>query len=134
MSRASAELRLGLRPQADLVLVSFSDPAADHAASAEVLKEMLKLTKTEARVALALAHGETMHDIAADFDVSLNTVRTHVASAFAKTQTSRQADLVRVVLPRSAVRVRLKPSPSQDRLRRVESVPGRLAAATSTAA
>jgi DNA-binding CsgD family transcriptional regulator len=98
ISRASAELRLGARPQADLVLVSFSDPAADQAASAEVLKEMLQLTGSEARVTLGLAHGKTMDDIAADFDVSLNTVRTHVASAFAKTQTSRQADLVRVVL------------------------------------
>jgi len=98
MSRASAELRLGLRPQADLVLVSFSDPAADQAASAEVLKEMLRLTKTEARVALALAHGQTMQDIADELGVSLNTVRTHVASTFSKTETSRQADLVRVVL------------------------------------
>ena len=98
IAHASAELRLGLRPQADLVLVSFSDPAADEAGSAEVLKETLKLTKSEAGVALGLAHGQTMQEIAEDFHVSLNTVRTHVAAAFAKTQTSRQADLVRVVL------------------------------------
>lgn len=98
ISRTAAELRLGVRPQADLVLVSFSDPAADQAASAEILEEMLKLTGTEARVALALAHGRTMDAIAKDFGISLNTVRSHVAAAFAKTETSRQADLVRVVL------------------------------------
>jgi len=98
ISRVSAELRLGLPLQADLVLVSFSDPAVDLAASAEVLKEMLKLTDAEARAALGLAHGKTMQDIADSLGVSLNTIRTHVASAFAKTQTSRQADLVRLVL------------------------------------
>lgn len=49
-------------------------------------------------MALALAHGQTMQDIADELGVSLNTVRTHVASAFSKTETSRQANLVRVVL------------------------------------
>lgn len=98
ISRTSAKLRLGLRPQADLVLVSYSDPAADHAASAELLRDMLRLTDSEARVALALAHGQTMDEIAEDFGVSRNTIRTHVAAAFAKTETRRQADLVRLVL------------------------------------
>jgi len=98
ISRASAELRLGLRPQADLALVSFSDPAADLAASAEVLRDALKLTDAEARAVLGLAHGKTMQAIADSFGVSLNTIRTHVAAAFSKTGTSRQADLVRTVL------------------------------------
>ncbi|MGH6664604.1 MAG: helix-turn-helix transcriptional regulator [Pseudolabrys sp.] len=98
ISRTTAELRLGAHPQADLVLVSYSDPAADQAASADILQEMLELTGAEARVAIALAHGKTMETIAEDSGVSLNTVRTHVAGAFAKTETSRQADPVRVVL------------------------------------
>ncbi len=98
ISRVSAELRLGLPQQPGLVLVSFSDPAADLVASAEVLKNMLKLTEAEARVALGLAHGKTQEAIAADFGVSLNTIRTHLAAAFGKTRTNRQADLVRLVL------------------------------------
>ena len=48
-------------------------------------------------LALALTHGQNVQHIADDLGVSLNTVRTHVASAFSTTETSRQADLVRVV-------------------------------------
>jgi DNA-binding CsgD family transcriptional regulator/PAS domain-containing protein len=98
ISRLSPRLRLGFAEQTDLVLVTFSDPAAEFAASAELLGEMLKLTDAEARVALGLAHGKTMEAIANEFGVSLNTIRTHVAAAFAKTQTNRQSDLVRLVL------------------------------------
>jgi DNA-binding CsgD family transcriptional regulator len=97
-ARLRADLRLEGKNRTDLVMVSFSDPAADLAASASLLKDMLQLTEAEARVALGLAHGKTLLDLAADLDVSLNTVRTHLAASFAKTQTNRQADLVRLVL------------------------------------
>jgi DNA-binding CsgD family transcriptional regulator len=98
LSRVSPDLRVDLPQRPDLVLISFSDPAADLTASTKVLGEMLQLTETEARVALGLARGKTLETIAEESRVSINTIKTHLASAFGKTGTSRQPDLVRLVL------------------------------------
>jgi DNA-binding CsgD family transcriptional regulator len=98
ISRVSPQLRLNLPEQPDLVLISFSDPAADLTAGTKVLGEMLQLTDAESRVALGLARGKTLDTITGESRVSINTIKTHLASAFAKTGTSRQPDLVRLVL------------------------------------
>lgn len=83
---------------AGLVLLCINDPTANLTGAAGVLKDIFGLTETEARVAFNLARGKTMDAIATSTGVSRNTVRTHVAAAFSKTDTSRQADLVRTVL------------------------------------
>src|SRR3954470_3143314 len=61
---------------------------------ATILQEVFGLTKAEARLAVRLACGETVEDIAEEHDVSISTARVQLKSVFAKTGTSRQAELV----------------------------------------
>ena len=60
----------------------------------EVLQKLFGLTGAEAKLALEIARGETPADVARDHRVSIATVRSQLAAVFAKTQTSRQAELV----------------------------------------
>lgn len=55
-------------------------------------------TPAEAELAHELLGGSSLDDVAAAGHVSKNTVRTQIRALFAKTDTSRQADLVRVML------------------------------------
>lgn len=62
------------------------------------LQGIFGFTPAEAAVASALADGKSVEDIAALHGVSLNTVRTHLKTIFAKTGTNRQAQLVALML------------------------------------
>jgi DNA-binding CsgD family transcriptional regulator len=55
------------------------------------------LTQAEARVALVAASGATIPETALRLNVSPNTVKTHLRKVFAKTGTSRQAELGRLM-------------------------------------
>lgn len=56
------------------------------------------LTHAEARLALALAQGNTLREVADRATLSINTVRAQLSAIFAKTGCRRQADLVRTLL------------------------------------
>lgn len=58
-----------------------------------LIQGLLDLTPTEARVAQAIACGAQLHEIASNFGVKIGTIRTHTKAIFAKTGTSRQAEL-----------------------------------------
>ncbi|TNC67556.1 helix-turn-helix transcriptional regulator [Rubellimicrobium roseum] len=60
--------------------------------------QALGLTRAEAEVALALAEGATVAEVAETRRVSVQTVRNQVKSALGKTGSRRQADLVREVI------------------------------------
>jgi len=62
-----------------------------------VLQQVFGLTAAETRVAVALASGTDLTQAAEEFGVSRNTVRTQLRAIFAKTATSRQSDLVRLL-------------------------------------
>jgi len=68
----------------------------------EVLEKLFGLTAAEARLAIQIGRGDTPADIALENGVSIATVRSQLASVFAKTQTSRQAELV-ALLARVAI-------------------------------
>ena len=68
------------------------------AMSASVLRDLFGLTSTEAVIALSLARGNTVEQIALQRMISLNTARTHVKGILAKTATNRQAQLVALLL------------------------------------
>ncbi len=89
------QLDLGRRPTA-IVLVA--DPEAKSASPAAILQRIYGLTAGEARVAEALLDHERLADLAATLGVSLATVRTLLQRAFDKTDTHRQADLVRLMM------------------------------------
>lgn len=61
---------------------------------AEILQGLFDLTLAEARVARAIAEGQTLEQIAAKLSVSRETVRTQLKAVLAKTGTCRQVDLV----------------------------------------
>jgi len=82
----------------DAALILIGDPetrAVPHAAS---LCAMFGLTDAEARIAVALAAGKTLDEIAHDSGRSKNTLRAQMQVVFEKTGTSRQAELVRLLL------------------------------------
>jgi DNA-binding CsgD family transcriptional regulator len=58
------------------------------------LQRMFGLTPSEAALAVHLARGATLTEIAGERGVTLATVRSQLASVFDKTQTSRQAHLL----------------------------------------
>jgi DNA-binding CsgD family transcriptional regulator len=67
-----------------------------------MLQRMFGLTMAETRLALQMARGDVPADIARNRRLSRTTVRSQLASVFAKTQTRRQAELV-TLLARVAV-------------------------------
>ena len=80
------------------VLLDIAGLGLDSLPTPAFLRRILGLTATEAEVALALACGATASAIARDRAVSLETVRSHLKTIFAKTGTRRQATLVALVL------------------------------------
>lgn len=67
------------------------------------LAALYGLTPVETEVALALAEGQRLTEIAANRNVSLNTVRTHVARLRVKLNATTQAEIVRTVFLRLGV-------------------------------
>ncbi|HWG59212.1 MAG TPA: helix-turn-helix transcriptional regulator, partial [Candidatus Acidoferrales bacterium] len=64
----------------------------------ELLTRQYGLTKHEASLADLLLQGSDLREAAEKLGVSMNTVRTHLRLIFEKTDTHRQAELVRVLL------------------------------------
>ncbi len=65
---------------------------------ADVLKAIYNLTPSEIRLAEAILDGLSPADAASRFGVSVNTTRTQLRSLFAKTDTQRQPELVRLLM------------------------------------
>jgi DNA-binding CsgD family transcriptional regulator len=82
--------------QAD-VMVIVIDPELSMAPPIEALKALYGLTEAEARLTSGLLHGERLEDYGAGAGISINTARTHLKSVFAKTDTDRQAELMRLL-------------------------------------
>ena len=64
----------------------------------EALGTIYGLTPAEAEVVQLLAKGLPLDEIAADRGISLNTVRSHLKHIFSKTGTSRQGELLGLVM------------------------------------
>ena len=92
-----------MRRVAALVLVV--DPARKPRIDADVVAAALGLTPTEAAIAVMLATGYSLREIASAMGRSENTVRWHLKQVFAKHRVARQADLVRLVLSVSGVAI-----------------------------
>jgi DNA-binding CsgD family transcriptional regulator len=63
----------------------------------EALADAFKLTPAEMRVLMMIAQIGGIPEVAPVLGISETTVRTHLQHIFAKTRTSRQADLVKLV-------------------------------------
>jgi DNA-binding CsgD family transcriptional regulator len=67
------------------------------------LEIMYEMTAAEAQLTEALVNGKSLQEFADSRRVSMNTVRTQLKSASAKTGARRQADLVRMILTGPAI-------------------------------
>jgi DNA-binding CsgD family transcriptional regulator/PAS domain-containing protein len=81
-----------------VAVVFVSDPERQATSEVQVFAQLFGLTPAEARLARVLAAGESLKDATERLDVAESTVKSQLKSIFAKTGTSRQAELVRLVL------------------------------------
>ena len=79
------------------VMLCATDPDSGVAAPEDRLRALFGFTAAEAKIAVELLAGGDPALIAERKSVSVNTVRVHVARIMAKTETNRQADLVRLL-------------------------------------
>ena len=84
----------GRRPKA---LVIITDPDEAVAPDDQALQELFGLTGMEIRVASALAAGHSIKSAAAEFRISVETLRSHLKHIFSKIGVSRQQDLIRAL-------------------------------------
>lgn len=81
-----------------VVAVLANDPEHAPAIEVQMLRDWYGLTPAEARVAMLLASGLSVDEIVERLDIGANTARTHLKSIFAKTDTRRQGELIRLLL------------------------------------
>ncbi|HVT23774.1 MAG TPA: helix-turn-helix transcriptional regulator [Rhizomicrobium sp.] len=87
-----------------LALVCVVDPDRDATLPQQhLIRDLFDFTPAETRVAMELLAAEEPKAIAQHLNLSVNTVRVHMASIFRKTHTSRQAELVRLLMQMTAV-------------------------------
>jgi len=84
------------RPEAVVLLIIDTEQRTK--VSGDTLVRLYNLTPSETRVALMLIDGKRLDQIAEELDVAQTTVVFHLKNLFRKTDTNRQADLIRVLL------------------------------------
>jgi DNA-binding CsgD family transcriptional regulator len=78
--------------------VLLSDPEIGAEPAVELLRDLHDLTPAEAELVGHLARGRSLEEAAKARGVSINTVRSQLKQVFSKTNTSRQGELVQLVL------------------------------------
>jgi DNA-binding CsgD family transcriptional regulator len=81
-----------------IALVIIRRELVDSSIELDALRRRFDLSPQEARIALALRDGGTVAEIAAHLGIAYETARVHLKSAFAKTDTHRQRELLALVL------------------------------------
>ena len=84
-----------------LALILLRDPERT-SASIRALQQLFNLTPAEAGVAQALSSGGSLEQMAQALQISPNTVKTHLHRIFDKTGTSRQGELIALILGSTA--------------------------------
>ena len=95
----------GYQSRAPVALVLIVDPVGRAGIEPHLVQAALGLTTTETEVALLLAEGRTLRQIAATTGRGYNTVRTHLQHIFVKLGVSRQFEVAQRVLALSSLRV-----------------------------
>lgn len=78
-------------------IVLIVDPRRTTVAPERVLRALYGLTAKESQLAEGLLNGSTLEDYCARRHVTLNTVRSQLKAIYRKTDTSRQAELIRLL-------------------------------------
>ena len=87
-----------LKPKIAALAVLVCDPETRTQVDQSLLHQVYRLTRTEARLVIALAQGERLEGAAQTLGVTLGTGRTYLKRVFHKMGVSRQVDLMRLVL------------------------------------
>lgn len=88
-------VRIGVQLAAAVLFIR--DPEDDNPPAVVALGELYGLTPTESRFVVQLLAGGTIAETAEALGISPNTAKTHLKSVFAKTETRRQTELVRLL-------------------------------------
>ena len=80
------------------VCIVITDPDSQRRLPLQRLRSAFHLTDAEARLACILADGHELHAAAAELKITYGTARARLAAIFAKTETRRQGELVKVLL------------------------------------
>ncbi len=80
------------------VAVFISDPNLQQPISVDSLVSVYNLTPSEAQVAISLANGHSIDQIANNSHHSAHTIRCQLKSVFRKTGVSRQSELIKLLL------------------------------------
>jgi DNA-binding CsgD family transcriptional regulator len=78
--------------------IFIGEPQSPPRLRGEILREVYRLTATEARLADCLLEGKELRDAAQQLCITWATARFHLKRVFAKTGTRRQAELMRLML------------------------------------
>ena len=81
-----------------VAMLLVSDPQDAPPSRIDVLRRLYRLTPAEARLAELLLHNRTLHEVADLHAVTVETVRSQLKQVFAKTETHRQSELLRLLL------------------------------------
>lgn len=79
-------------------IVCVADPRSEASLPQQTLRDLFGLTPAEAKVAMAVFEGLSSKEAAANLGLSFHTVRVQLARIFEKTNTNRQAELVRLMM------------------------------------
>lgn len=90
--------RLAAEEKPDAIVLLIIDTEQRTKVSGDTLVRLYSLTPSETRVALMLIDGKRLDQIAEELEVAQTTVVFHLKNLFRKTETNRQADLIRVLL------------------------------------
>ena len=85
-------------PAAGKAVVIIIDPEQETEPPKTLLRRLFGLTNAEADVALRVIRGDGLKPISADLELTMATIKTHLQHIFDKTDTHRQAELVRLLL------------------------------------
>jgi DNA-binding CsgD family transcriptional regulator len=85
-------------PGQRMALVLVIDPDDEPEPTVALLRRLYRLTEAEAAVAIHVMRGADLKEISEELSISYTTVRTHLQHVFDKTDTHRQAELVRLLL------------------------------------
>lgn len=75
-----------------------ADPESGRVSATQVLEHVYQLTHAEADLVRLLSQGYSLEQAAVERNVTINTARGQLKQVFAKTDTRRQGELVRLVL------------------------------------
>lgn len=81
-----------------MTIVFVNDPEQRSRPPREALSSLFRLTPAESRVALLLADGHSVREIADMIKVRTSTLKSQLSSIYRKTGTSRQSELVRMMV------------------------------------